>query len=242
MGNRNLPQWDSTLPIRFQLEQLADEPYREFIAKLLPGTPNLLGVRLPLLRQLARQIAKEDWRTYLANAANDTFEETMLQGLVISYAKAEPFELLAHTADFVPKINNWSVCDSFCAGFRLAKREPELVWDFLQPYLASEQEFHCRFGVVMLLDHYCSEQNLERIFLKMDQVRATGYYAKMAVAWNLSMCCAVNPELTLRYFKQNTLDDFTHNKALQKIVESRQIDENVKSVIRTLKRAPDFSR
>lgn len=230
------PEWDWEVPARQQLELLAESSYRAFSEKLLPGTSHILGVRLPTLRRLAKQIAAGDWRGYLAQASNGTFEEIMLQGLVLGCAKADTAELLARTADFIPKIDNWSVCDSFCSGFRLAGREPETVWNFLLPYLESEREFFCRFGMVMLLDHYCGEEYLERTLLRLTQIQAEGYYAKMAAAWAISECFAKDPARTLPYLEQPTWDDFIHNKAIQKITESYRVSPDKKALARGLKR------
>lgn len=227
---------EQALSVRAQLQQLADPNYRQFTAKLLPGTDSILGVRLPALRRLAREIAKTDWRGWLEQASDDIFEERMLQGLVLGYAIAEPKELLAYTAAFLPKIDNWSVCDSLCAGYRLANREPELVWDFLQPYLDSPLEFPCRFGAVMLLDHYCTPEYLNRTLARLAQVQPNGYYAKMAVAWAVSVCFVKDPALTIPYLQRETWDDFTHNKALQKVTESLRVTPEQKAVARSLKR------
>ncbi|MFR1803445.1 MAG: DNA alkylation repair protein [Faecalispora jeddahensis] len=230
------PEWDWEVPARQQLELLAESSYRAFSEKLLPGTSHILGVRLPTLRRLAKQIAAGDWRGYLAQASNGTFEEIMLQGLVLGCAKADTAELLASTADCIPKIDNCYVCDSFCSGFRLAGREPETVWNFLLPYVESEREFFCRFGVVMLLDHYCGKEYLERTLLRLTQIQAEGYYAKMAAAWAISECFAKDPVRTLPYLEQPTWDDFIHNKAIQKITESYRVSPDKKALARGLKR------
>lgn len=233
---QQLPAAEQALWVTAQLQQLAEPDYRRFTAKLLPGIDSILGVRLPELRRLARQIAKGDWRAWLEQAGDAVFEERMLQGLVLCYAKAEPQELLNRTAAFIPKIDNWSICDSLCTGYRLAEREPELVWDFLQPYLSSPLEFPCRFGVVMLLVHYCTPQHLQRTLERLAQVQPNGYYAQMAVAWAVSVCFVKDPALTMPYLQRETWDDLTHNKALQKIAESLRVPPEQKAAVKSLKR------
>ncbi len=100
----------------------ADPGYRAFSARLLPvGTP-LLGVRLPALRRIARELSRGDWRAYLDGAADGSFEEILLQGMVIGYAEMDMGERQHRTAAFVPKISNWSVCDSFCAGLKAVRK------------------------------------------------------------------------------------------------------------------------
>ncbi len=202
--------------IREQLLELQDEGYQAFTSSLIPNTNNILGVRLPELRKIAKKIAREDWRTYLKQAENDYFEETMLQGMVIGYVKTDIEELLQYTAGFVPKINNWSVCDSFCISLKWTKTNRDRVWDFIQPYLASDKEYEIRFGVVMLLDFYVEEDYLPRVLELLDRIKHEAYYVKMAVAWAISICFIKFPIQTMAYLKANSLDNFTFNKALQK--------------------------
>jgi len=216
--------------------EMADEEYRKFSSSLIPNVDNILGVRLPELRKLAKNIAKGDWRTYLAQADNRYFEETMLQGLVIGYAKTDIEERLRYVADFVPRIDNWSVCDSFCTGLKFTKNYRSLMWDFLQPYLSSDKEYEIRFGVVMLLLYFVEDEYIERVLQWMDRIRHEGYYVKMAVAWAISVCYVKYPEPTMAFLKNNTLDDFTYNKALQKIIESLRVDSETKHVLRSMKR------
>ncbi|GAA3404776.1 DNA alkylation repair protein [Paenibacillus hodogayensis] len=223
--------------IKRQLAELADEEYRRFSAALIPNIDNVLGVRLPQLRKLAKQLVKEDWRAYVRQEGNDSFEETMLEGMIIGYIKTDTEEWLRLIADFVPKIDNWSVCDSFCTGLKVAASDKERVWAFLQPYLASPREYDIRFGVVMLLMYYIEPDYIVEVLRLLDGIRHDGYYAKMAVAWALSICFVKLPGPTLAYLEgRPALDDFTYNKALQKMTESLQVDPQTKQRLRAMKR------
>lgn len=222
--------------IRKQIFGLADEEYRKFQSKLCPGTGNIVGVRLPLLRKLANEIARGDWRGFLENAESEYFEEVMLQGMVIGCADAETEERLSRIAAFVPKIDNWAVCDSFCTGLKFTKKNMDTVWGHLQIHLSSEEEFEKRFGVVMLLNYYVESGYIDRVLALLDAVRHEGYYVKMAVAWAVSICYVRFPEKTAAFLRDNTLDDFTFNKSLQKITESLRVDKETKNLIRSMKR------
>ncbi|MGE8206831.1 DNA alkylation repair protein [Heyndrickxia sp. NPDC080065] len=222
--------------IRKQIFELIDSDYQKFSAALIPNINNVLGVRLPELRKLAKKITKGDWRTYLETAEDGYFEEIMLQGMVIGYVKTDIEDSLAYVAAFVPKIDNWSVCDSFCTGLKFTKDNKERVWEFLQPYLSSEKEYDIRFGVVMLLDFYIETEYIDRVLKLLDRVKHEGFYAKMAVAWAVSICYVKIPDITIEYLRNNTLDDFTYNKALQKITESYRVDKENKNLIRSMKR------
>lgn len=221
--------------IKERLLELAEEKYRSFSSSLTPGKDNILGVRLPLLRKLAKEIVKGDWRRYLSEAEEDTMEELLLQGMVIGYCGAGLEEVLQLSAHFIPKIDCWPVCDSFCGGLKIAATNKERVWEFIQPYLKSEREYEIRFGVVMLL-YYLQEEYAPLAFAHFNRIKHEGYYVKMAVAWVLSMYYVNLPEITMGYLRENELDKFTYNKALQKIVESLKVDPETKRMIKGMKR------
>ena len=222
--------------IRKELFKLQDKKYKEFHSSLCPNTDNIIGVRVPKLRNLAQKIAKEDIDIYLKNAKNDYYEEIMLQGMVIGYAKINFEQTSNYLISFIPKIDNWAVCDTTVAGLKITKKNKEEMWAFLKPYLKSKEEFELRFAIVMLLDFYLTEEYIEQVLKILNKVKHEGYYAKMAVAWAISIAFIKFPGQTMRLLQNNELDDFTYNKALQKIVESYRVDEETKQVIRKMKK------
>lgn len=224
-----------------QLLSLAEVKYRAFSARLLPEDTILLGVRLPKLRKLAGRLAKENWQAYLERAQDRCMEEIMLQGMIIGAAKCDVEQRLTHIKAFVPKISNWSVCDSFCAGLKFTSKNKDVVWDFLLPYHKSTAEYDVRFSLVMMLQYYIDEVYIDRVLKRIDEFCCAGYYAKMAAAWALSVCYIKEPEITRNYLLQSRLDDYTYNKALQKILESYRVAGDRKNEIRALKRPAKIS-
>lgn len=222
--------------VRERLQELADPQYKEFHSKLLPGIDNILGVRVPQLRNLAKEIAKGDWESFLEENDREWYENDMLQGLVIGCAKMDFEKRLALTREFIPRINNWAVCDVFCGSLKETKKHKERMWKFLQPFLKSDQEYEIRFGVVMLLSHFVEEDYLEPAFAAFDAITSEAYYVRMAVAWAVSVYFVHFPEKSMVYLKKNQLDDWTYNKALQKITESYRVDGETKAKIRSMKR------
>ena len=224
--------------IRNRLEELSEEKYREFTSSLIPDFPKerILGVRIPDLRRLAAGIAKGDWRDYLRDASCESHEEIMLQGMVIGYARMDGGERLERIFGFLPEICNWAVCDSFCSGLKFARSDPERVWEFIRPLFADDGEYKVRFAVVMLLDYYVSERYLEEALNILDGIRHDSYYVKMAVAWAVSIYFVRFPKETMRYLRTCRLDDFTYRKSLQKICESRQVDQGTREEIRRMRK------
>lgn len=227
--------------LRERLLALAEPDYQRFSSALIPNIDprSVLGVQLPKLRRVARELAKGDWRGYLQNASDASFEEIMLQGMVIGCAKAALAERLQYVERFVPKIDNWSVCDSFCAGFKLPKQYPEEMRAFLQPYCLDSRTYFVRFGVVMMIYYYADKAHVQELLRLLEAVRCESYYVKMAVAWAVSVCYVNAPQWTAEYLKSSLLDDFTFNKALRKIAESRRVDGAAKAVICAMKRKPE---
>ena len=227
--------------IREELDQLGEESYRQFNQKLIPGTDHVIGVRMPALRKLAKGIAKTDSKQYLEEAQTEidersAHEEIMLYGLVLGYAKMSTEQRMQALDMFVPKIHNWAVCDSCCMGYKFMQKEPEVWFSYLQTYQNSSREFEVRFAVVSLLAHYVNETYLDQVLQILNRLRHDGYYAKMAVAWAVSICYIQFPVQTKAFLLKNELDDFTQNKAIQKIRESYRVSREEKEELNLLKR------
>ncbi len=217
----SMPEADANLNslIRAGLMAEADAAYADFSAGLLPGTKNILGVRLPVLRRMAKQIAKGNWQDYLPSASDSSFEEIMLQGLVIGYADSPPDIICSALSSFVSKIDNWSVCDSTASGLKIARRYPLEFRVFVEQCLFSGKEFQARFGIVIMLNHYLTPAFIDQVLASLVTVPAPGYYCKMAMAWAVSCCYLKFPEKTETYLGSCHLDDWTFNKSIQKIRE-----------------------
>ena len=227
------------LTIKENLLRLAGEGNKKFTESLHPGIENVLGVRVPALRQLAAQIAKDDWQAYLQSADTFYMEERMFQGMVIGCLKIKDVEeYLSLVSGFVPLINSWSVCDTFdfAGKQRFVDRNKERVWQFLEGWMQSDKEYEIRFGVVMAMAHYIDADYIQNVLQWMNRIDHEGYYVKMAVAWALSVCYVKFPKETMLLLKENRLDDFTYNKALQKITESFRVSPEDKDIIRDMKR------
>lgn len=256
--------------IREMLKEKADSEYRDFSSSLIPEGKPLIGVRLPVLRKLAKELVKGDWRaeicSYTGEYKDIYFEETMLRGMMIGYgtAKGECEEGLRYVEQFIPYIDNWSLCDSFCSSFLLAERYRGEVWEFLQPYLYSDKEFEVRTALITLLCHYLKYNAdggksprkrvvsmadmqtaadggkfpyRDRILEVLNRPYGQGYYAQMAAAWTAAEAFAVFPyEMGRLLGGECKMDDWTYNKALQKICESRIPDDEVKAEMRGRKK------
>lgn len=221
--------------IREELLHLSEEKYRAFQSNLCPGVENILGVRVPLLRKISVNLSKDNYADYLNNEDVKYYEETMIRGLTIGYIKVDNDTRFDYIRNFVPQINNWAICDSFCSNLKFTKKNMNEVWNFLMAYLSSDKEFELRFVIVMMLNYFMTDEYIDDVLNILNDIHHNGYYVKMAVAWALSVAYIHFPNKTLDYLKNNNLDNFTYNKSLQKIIESNRVCKEDKNLIRTMK-------
>ncbi len=221
--------------IREKIFELADEKYKKFQSSLCPNTNNIIGVRVPILRNYAKELVKDDFKTNFEKIESDYYEEIMLKGMMIGLAKMPFEEKLKYIENFIPYIDNWAICDVFVSGLKV--REKEKFFEFILKYLSNNNsEFEIRFGLVCLLNYFIDEQYLAKIFEITDTINRDEYYVEMAIAWLISICYINFPNETTKYLKDNKLSKFAYNKSIQKIIESRRITEQEKEKLRKMKR------
>lgn len=212
-----------------QLQALADPAYRDFASSLIPGGMPMLGVRLPVLRRLAKQMAQNMavWRPFTEEDLSPRWmEEIMLLGMLPGYIRdvslAERVGLLER---FIPLISNWSICDSCCATYRFMRQHRSELQHWLQHYLSSTHEYEARFGVVCMLQHYLPDAAWAPwVAERLTKLQASGYYATMAAAW---CCCELHlryPQLAAPLLRETAgaLPESIRRKAMRKIRESRR--------------------
>lgn len=224
-----------------KLFALQDLGYRDFHRKLVPNIDEnrIIGVRMPQLRSLTKDIFKEYKDSVLENIfhifeeGSQTlyFEESVIAGLMIPLTCNNIESWKSTMQRFVPIIDNWAVCDASCSSMKIAGRYQQDVWEFLQPYLKSESEYFIRFAVVMLMDWFIDDMYIDRTLQALTGVKTEDYYAMMGVAWALSICFVKFEEKTMEIIKSNILDKVIHNKTIQKIRESNRVDKKTKEIL-----------
>lgn len=222
------------MEIRTWLLQEADTRVKEFASSLIPNCGAMLGVRLPKLRQKAKELAIGNWQEFVARNDCEYMEELLLQGMVIGSVKLPVEEHLALVRDYIPKITNWSLCDCFCCSLKFTQKNREVVWDFLKPYLASQDEFELRFGVVMLLDFFVTEEWIDKVLDILFALDSEDYYAQMGIAWAISVCAAKFFDKTYKKLSSCSLPPVILKKSIQKSCESFRLTKEQKVLLRRL--------
>ncbi len=211
--------------IKDSLLSHADAKHSAFVSKLIPTSDlPILGVRMGQLRQLAKQVAKGDWRSYHQHApVPATMEELMVQALSLGYLSpnVEIEEHLTYLTSLVPQLNNWSLIDSSVCTYKFVQCHRERIWIWLQDYLQSDQEYLARFGVVMLLFHFVKEEEYAaKIAAILPKVVSGPYYTDMAIAWSLCELYVHHQSIASNLLKEGTLPITTQKMARQKIRDS----------------------
>lgn len=222
-----------------QLNAAKDTDYKEFNCKLIPGvdTKKVIGVRIPKVRDIAKKLARGDYKEYIKSLPKDCmYEERMIHGMVIGYGEKDFQQWKKLTTDFVPKICDWATCDSCSSTMKIVNKNLNESWDFLKEFCKATGEYEKRFGVVMIMDYFIREEWIDKTLVQLEKVNTKEYYVMMAVTWAISVCYVKFPEKTEKVLAGNRLDDKTQNKAIQKIRESYRVSKEDKERLKELKR------
>ena len=216
---------------------LKDENYRRFHAKLIPDIPidNIIGVRTPVLRKYAKEVAKlPEANIFLESLPHSYYEENNLNGALLSllYPK-DIIAFMEQLERFLPYVDNWATCDMLSP--KIFKKHLPYVYERVQKWLQSDAVYTIRFGIVTLLGFYLDDAFEPEMLQLVANVRSEEYYVNMAVAWYFSMALVKQYDATLPYIQNRVLEPWTHNKSIQKAIESRRIPQETKAYLRGLK-------
>lgn len=214
--------------LREELFNLQDLKYRDFHSALVPNIDKeqVIGVRLPELRKIGKKLTDNnfDWHYY---------EEIMLHGFYIGYAKLSYEERISLLTEFIPYINNWAVCDCVSSTLKFVNKNRSDFLEFLKPYMNSQKEYELRFVVVMLMDYYLDDKYLKFTVDYLSKIKSDYYYVNMAVAWALSVAFVKDSNLVLPLIENYVLEPFVHNKTISKICDSYRVDKPIKEKLKT---------
>ena len=223
-----------------QLTNLAqgNESYAAFNQRIVNTKMPVIGVRVPDLRRLARELAPDMSAadiSKLLTVQNKSFDYVLLCGLLITHARLDDQTAIDLTKQYLPHVDSWAHIDIFVEKKR--RFAGEIWWDFALECLRSEAEFTVRYGVISLMTNFLDEAHIDQVFAALRGIKHDGYYVKMALAW-LYATAAVNFfELTLAEIENGHIDAWTRNKAYQKMRESRRFTPEQQAIILKNKQA-----
>lgn len=218
-----------------ELFRLQDKKYADFQSNLIPTVEadKIIGVRTPELRTFARRIAKDgDTESFLTSLPHQYFDENQLHAFVISLEK-DFDKCIMDVEAFLPFINNWATCDQLSP--KAFKKETEKLLPYIDKWIKSDKVYTVRFAIGMLMQHFLDERFDTKYADIVASVRSEEYYINMMVAWYFATALAKQYDSILPYIEGKKLDDWAHNKAIQKSIESYRITAEQKEYLRSLK-------
>ncbi len=218
------------MDVRNELFLNQDNEYKNFTKKLLPTVEEdrIIGVRIPILRKIAKKLTNEVYDWYY-------FEEIMIHGFQIGYSTSEFENKLKSLDEFVPKIDNWSVCDSVSTTLKFINNNKHIFLEYLRKYMYSNNEFELRFAIVILMNYYIDDEYVDFVVDYIKQINSQYYYVNMAAAWALSNCFIKYENKVMQVIIDNELSKEVHNMLICKIRDSLRVDNNKKEYLKTLK-------
>lgn len=221
--------------IRQKLFEMQDLKYQKFHGALCPNVDNIIGVQVPKLRSIAKEIAKTSAKQYLELEDIYYYEEKVIQGLLIGITKLSIEDTKKYLKKFIPKIDSWAVCDIVCSSLKITNNEQEEMWEFLEKYINSEKEFEIRFALVMYLDYFINENYIDKVINNIKKINSDKYYVQMAIAWLVSVGYVYFPEKTYNLLEKRIFCKFIQNKSISKCRESFRVSKEDKEKLKQLR-------
>ena len=221
--------------IRNELFKMQDIAYRDFNSKLIPTVNKSLfiGVRTPELRKYAKQLAKrEDIEEFLHSLPHKYFDENQLHAFIVSEIK-DFKSCVDKVNEFLPYVDNWATCDQLSP--KVFKKNHKELIAYIKEWLESDKVYTVRFGIGMLMEHFLDEDFDISYLETVSNIRSDEYYVNMMIAWYFATALAKQYESVIPFIENNSLDIWTHNKAIQKAVESLRISDEKKEYLKNLK-------
>lgn len=217
-----------------------DEEYKVFNDKIINTNKKTIGVRIPILRQIAKKIMKEDYVLFLNDVKDEYHEEIIVEGLVISKLK-DVNNVINMIDNYIIKIDNWCTCDTFASSLKIINKNKSRFYSYVYKNIYSNNPWMVRLCFVILHSYYVEEEYINDIFKMIDNDNNSFYYVMMAKAWLISECYIKYPKQTFEYLKRTNIDDITFNKAISKICDSYRVTKEDKIVLKKMKKKSNIA-
>ena len=218
------------------LISIQDLKYKKFHSSIVSNSKyEIIGIKAPIMREIAKKIAKGNIEEFLKCSKNKYYEEVMIKGFVISHIKDENL-FYKYFKNYITEIDNWALCDSFCNSIKIVRKHEEKYFEEAIKMSLNEDEFISRIGLVMILCHFINEKNLKNIFNCLNKIQTDKFYINMAQAWLVCELYIKFPKETNNYIRKNNLNKFTQNKAISKIHDSYRVSLEDKELLNKYRR------
>jgi 3-methyladenine DNA glycosylase AlkD len=215
------------------LKSLCEQKYKEFSKKLIPNTPLLYGIRIPLLRKIAKEISKGNYAEFLSCKKSKYHEEIIIEGLVMAQIKCDYPQMLSYMKSFADKIYNWAICD--IVSFKGLKKYLDLFINDVDYFIYNKNPWVVRFGFGCLMEFYLTDEYIDKVLFYTASINSDFYYVQMMQAWLVATAAAKKRDKTITFLEAKKLNPVTQNMAIKKIRESYRISKEDKELVNNFK-------
>lgn len=226
------------MDIKNILNKYIDLNYKEFHQKICKTKYEILGIKVPTLRSISKDLLKQyDYNSLLDNIDNSYYEYVMLKGFIIGNSKINYNEKIKLIDDFLKLVDNWAICDTFTSSLKFINKNKKEFLNEVNKYLDYKDEYHVRFGIVTLLDYYINDDYIDYVLNKLLNIKSDYYYVNMAISWCYSVSLVKYYNKTKEFLinNKNNIDVFILNKSISKACDSYRLTKEQKEKIKELK-------
>ena len=213
------------------LVSLEDKKYREFHRSIVGHTNlKLIGIRVPKLRSFAREISKGNVDEFLKRIGNTYYEEVMIYGFVLANSEEEYID--RYLMDYIKKVDNWAICDSFVSSLKIINKKMGKYWMYFTSLIDLNNEFQTRTSIVVFMNYYLCDNYIDRVLNIVSNIRTDYYYINMAISWLLSVAIINYQDKVIDILKSKKLSKFVQNKTISKTQDSYRVTKEIKDLVK----------
>ena len=228
-------KWDKKTYNEFinYLISLKDEKYKNFHSKIVDTKYEIIGVRVPLMKNIAKLISKTNVEEYFKYVGNKYYEEVFIFGIVLSKSCEDILD--KYLLKYIDKIDNWALCDSFVSSLKIVNKKTGKYWIYFTNLIDLKKEFQTRVSIIVMMNYYLNDNYIDRVLKIVSSIKSDYYYINMAISWLLSVAIINYHDKVIDILKSNKLSSFVQNKTISKIQDSYRIDKCIKEEVKQYK-------
>ena len=212
------------------LISLEDIKYKEFHSKITDTKMSIIGIKVPVLRSIAKRILKTNVEEYFKLVNKKYYEEVFIYGIVLANSSEELID--KYLVNFIDKIDNWAICDCFCSSLKIVNKKQGKYWIYFNSLIDTNKEFYTRVSIVIFMDYYLTDDYIDRVLRIVTNIDSDKYYINMAISWLLSAAFIKYQDKVISILKSKTLSKFVQNKTISKINDSFRVEKNMKNELK----------
>ena len=212
------------------LRSLKNDEYKKFHCKLTDTKLDIIGIRVPIMKKIAKEILKANIEDYFKLVKNIYYEEVFIYGIVLANSNEKLLD--KYLLDFIKRMDNWAICDSFCSSLKIINKKLGKYWIYFTSLIDIEKEFQTRVSIVVMMNYYLTDQYIDRVLQIVTNIKTDKYYINMAISWLLSVAIINYEDKVVEILKDKKLNKFVQNKTISKINDSYRISKELKEKIK----------